>query len=166
MLLDDLAKKNSKWLKMAFNLCGCYDLAADMVQNMYLEMYDINEKSPRDSYEDAFIWGVMYTTMMDNHRKSKRKFRGTQVGLECVKELADESNTFELEDEDLKLLERSKELRYLYRYYLEKSHDYSLREIAEINNVNYGKVYRKLKEAREHILKDDIHKYKNKRNKR
>ena len=164
-MLEQLSKKNNKWLKMAYNLCGCYDLAGDMVQDMYIEIYEKHQKNPREKYEDAFIWGVMYTTMMDNQRKKVRKFRGKNVGLDCIKELVSIEKEFEVDDPDLELLERAKELRYLYRYYLIKSYDTSIRDIAKENKVNYGKVYRKLKEAREYILEEDIHKYKNRRNK-
>lgn len=165
-MLEKLAEKNSKWLSMAIKLCGCEIKAKDMVQDMYIKVYELNQIDKAESYKDTFIWGVMYSTMLDDYRKKQRKFRGQNVSLDYVKELQENNEAFELDDDDLNLLNRAKELRYLYRYYLEKNYDHSIRTIAEINNVNYGKVHRKLKAAREHILKDDFHKYKNKRKKR
>ena len=164
-MLDDLAKKHSKWMSMALKLCGCKDKAQDMVQDMYLEMHKLHEDNPKESYKDAFVWGVMYSTMIDECRKKVRKYKGTQVSLDCVGEIAENNEAFELSDEDLKLLSRAKELRYLTRYYLEKSYDHSLRGLAELNGAKYWDINRKLKEGREHILKDRINEYKNARNK-
>ena len=162
-MLEQLAKKNKKWQKMAYNLCGDYELAGDLVQDMYLRMYDISQKHPDKEIKDTYVWVVLTTLLNDRYRQgSKYKM----VELDSVLNKPDNQKQFELDDEDLKLLEKSKELRYIYRYYLEKNYDFSIRDIAEINDVNYGKVYRKLKEAREHILGDDIDKYNNKRYKR
>ena len=99
-------------------------------------------------------------------RYLQRSEKYKEVSLDIIKDLPEDVNLFEVDDRDLELLDRSKELRYLYRYYLEQSYDKSLRELAEHNNVGYWIVNRRLEEARKHILKDDIHLYKNKRNKR
>lgn len=162
-MLEQLSKKNSKWLSMALKICGDIQLSKDLVQDMYIKIYDLNEDKPIKEIKDAFIWGMLRGMFIDKCRKDSRV---KIVGLDSIFNMEDKLSSFELDDEDLKLLDRSKELRYLYRYYLEKNYDYSIRTIAEINNVNYGKVHRKLKVAREHILKDDFHKYKNKRKKR
>lgn len=163
MILEELSKKNKKWLKMAYNLCGDYDLASELVQDMYLKIYDISQRHPEKELKDTYVWVVLTTLLNDRYRSSQKN---KMVSLEHIKNKPTNDFKFELDDEDLKIIEKSKELRYLYRYYLEKNYDYSIREIADINNVNYGKVYLRLKHAREHILGDDIHKYKNKRRKR
>jgi len=163
MLLDDLAKNNKKHLKMAYNLCGCYGLSGDLVNDTYLKIYDMNEKSPIKEVKDTYVWVVMCNLLNDRHRKNS-KYK--MVTLDCMLNSPDNSQPFELSDEDLKYLSRAKELRYLTRYYIEKSYDHSLRRLAELNGAKYWDVHRKLKEGREHILKDEIHRYKNKRNKR
>ena len=97
--------------------------------------------------------------MIDDYRKKNRQFRGTQVGLDSIKELADVNESFEFDDEQLKLMTLARDFRYLHRLWMERSYDYSLREIAEMGGVNYGEVYRVLREMREHILKEDINEY-------
>ena len=162
MLLDELSKKNSKWLKMAYNLCGDYDLAGDLVQDMYLRLYDISQKFPEKEIKETYVWVVLCSLLNDRHRKnSKYKL----VPLDCILNNPDNNQPFELSDEDLKYLSRAKELRYLTRYYIEKSYDHSLRGLAELNGAKYWDINRKLNEGRKHILKDEIHLYSNKRNK-
>ena len=162
-MLEELAKKNSKWLSMALKLCGNKQLSKDVVQDMYIRMYDISLKFPDKEIKDTYVWVVICTLLNDIHRKNS-KYK--MVSLDCVMNKHDTNEPFELSDEDLLLLSRANELRYLTRYYIEKSYDHSLRGLAELNGAKYWDINRKLKEGREHILKDRIDEYKNKRNKR
>ena len=44
--IKEVAEHNSKWLKLAEDMCGDYDLAQDLVQNMYINLMEyekINE---------------------------------------------------------------------------------------------------------------------------
>ena len=148
---------------MAYGICKNYDQAGDLVQEMYLRLYDIMLKHPEKELKETYVWVVMCNIQKT---KWKRSEKYKEVSLDIIKDLPEDVNLFEVDDRDLELLDRSKELRYLYRYYLEQSYDKSLRELAEHNNVGYWIVNRRLEEARKHILKDDIHLYKNKRNKR
>jgi len=148
-MLQKLSVKNNKWLKMAFNICGDYDLAGDLVQKMYIKIHCLNESEQIEDIKDAFVWGVIRSIFIDSCRKESKVIN---VPLNNIKELADDYNTFEPDDSDLKILDKSKELRYLYRFYLEESYNKSLRKIAEDNKVNYGKVYRSIKQSKKHIL--------------
>jgi DNA-directed RNA polymerase specialized sigma24 family protein len=161
-MLQELSKKNKKWLKMAYNLCGCYDLAGDLVQDMYLKMYDANERKPFTEIKDGLIWGVLRGLFIDKCRNDDRY---KLVSLDAVLNNPDNNQPFEVDDKELMYLSRAKQLRYLSRYYLEKSYDHSLRGLAELNGAKYWDVNRKLQEGRKHILKDEIHLYSNKRNK-
>ena len=162
-MLEQLAKKNNKWLKMAFNLCGNYNLSADLVQDMYIRMYDISKRHPDKEIKDTYVWVVLTTLLNDRYRRhSKYK----NVSLDNVLNKPDNIKQFELDDKSLELMNLAKDFRYLHRYWLTLSYDYSIREIADISGVNYGEVYRTLRLMREHILKDDISEYDRKVKKR
>lgn len=161
-ILSELVLKEKKWLRMAYGLSGDYNLSKDLVQDMYLKVFDIKEGLPNKEIKDAYIWGVLRSNFIDTVRKTK-DFKFTPLHYANDLKSIDKQNEFD--DEDLELLEKSKELRYIYRYYLESNYDKSIREIASENKVSSFKIFSDLKKAREHILGDNIHKYINKRNK-
>ena len=39
-MLEKLAKRNDDWRNLAYRICGDYDLAQDLVQQMYLKLKD------------------------------------------------------------------------------------------------------------------------------
>ena len=39
-MLEKLAKRNDDWRNLAYRVCGDYDLAQDLVQQMYLKLKD------------------------------------------------------------------------------------------------------------------------------
>jgi DNA-directed RNA polymerase specialized sigma24 family protein len=163
-MLEELSKKNKKWLSMAYNLCKDYDYARDIVQDMYLKIYDINQKYPEKEIKDVYVWTVMYNIIKENYRLNS-KYR--VVSLDYALNVAIKENLFELDDESLLLLNRADNLRALYRECLTHNYDKSIREIEHFSGVNYGYVYRALKKSRKEILGDRYEKeYKNKRNKR
>jgi DNA-directed RNA polymerase specialized sigma24 family protein len=163
-MLDELAKKNNKWLSMAYNLCKDYDYAKDIVQDMYLKIYDINQKYPEKEIKDVYVWTVMYNIIKENYRLNSKY---QVVSLDYALNVAIKDNVFELDDESLLLLNRADNLRALYRECLTHNYDKSIREIEHFSGVNYGYVYRALKKSRKEILGDRYEKeYKNKRNKR
>jgi DNA-directed RNA polymerase specialized sigma24 family protein len=163
-MLEELSKKNKKWLSMAYNLCKDYDYARDIVQDMYLKIYDINQKYPEKEIKDVYVWAVLCNIIKENQRVNN----GFKiVSLDCILDVAIKENVFELDDESLLLLNRADNLRALYRECLIHNYDKSIREIEQFSGVNYGYWHRVLKKGRKEILGDRYDKeYKNKRNKR
>lgn len=160
-MLEQISKNDKKWRNIALKICGNKFDADDLVNQMYLKVYDAFEKRPDMVMLDSYVYRILVNTFILNKKQDRKdKNISDYINYDFTEE------HFEIDDEQLKLIEKSKELRYLYRGYLEQSYDKSLRQIAKDNNSNYGYVYRELKKAREHILGADIDKYKNKRNKR
>ena len=162
-MLEQLSKKHDKWINMAFKLCKDSDYAQDMVQDMYLKMYDIGQKNPEAELRDVYVWVVMYTALKDKYRASSRI---ESVPIEEALHLAMEDNSIEFDDKDLLYLSRAKEFRYLDRGLLLESYNKSLREIEKEFDINYGYIHRVLDKTRRLILRDDYDNlYRNKRNK-
>jgi len=43
-MLDELSKNNEQWLKIAYQLCKDKDTAKDLVQDMYLKLYQLEKE--------------------------------------------------------------------------------------------------------------------------
>ena len=163
-MLEQLAKKDKKWLNMAFKICKDHDYARDVVQEMYLKVYDMLQKEPNKEIKEVYIFVIILNIIKDEW---KRKEKNQQVELKHILNMAVQNNTFELDDESLLLIQKAGKLRALYRECLIHSYDKSLREIEEFSGVNYGYAYRAQKKARQEILGDRYEtEYNNKRNKR
>ena len=64
-MLEKLAKRNDDWRNLAYRICGDYDLAQDLVQDMYLKLEKSNFKS------DWFVINTMRNLYVDKIRKNK-----------------------------------------------------------------------------------------------
>ena len=160
-MLEQLAKKQDKWVKMALSLCQDVDQANDIVQEMYIKMYDISQKNPETKVRDVYVWVVMYNMVKDDYNLQQKY---TQVPIEFALNIAIEDETIEFDDTELMYLNRAKEFRYLDRGLLLENYDKSLRTIQKEFDINYGFVYKTLEKTRKLILRDKHDElYKNKR---
>jgi len=163
IMLETLAKKHSKWLNMAFKLCQDHEQSKDVVQEMYIKMYDINNSNKALEIRDVYVWVVIRNIIISNYNeKQKHKM----IPLDCLFNVEDSSSNFDygLDDKELLFLNRAKEFRYLSRGLLELNYEKGLRQIETETGINYGYVFRTLEKVRKLILREDYEKlYKNKR---
>tara|TARA_R110002096_G_scaffold47085_2_gene125966 strand:+ start:2880 stop:3401 length:522 start_codon:yes stop_codon:yes gene_type:complete len=160
-MLEELSKKNKKWLKMAFNLCQDYDYAQEMVQEMYLKIYDHHIKNPDKIIKDVYVWVVMYNILKDKYKNSQNYI---QVNLESALHIAVEDGSVEFDDIQQMYLNRANEFRYLDRGLLQESYDTGLRAIADIINMSHYYVYKRLEKTRKLILREDYDELYNNKN--
>jgi DNA-directed RNA polymerase specialized sigma24 family protein len=59
MILDELAKKDAQWRKMAFQICKDKDLADELVQEMYLKLYQ-NTNLIKEGYIYTVLRNLFY----------------------------------------------------------------------------------------------------------
>jgi len=59
MILAELAKKDAQWRKMAFQICKDKDLADELVQEMYLKLYN-NTNLIKDGYIYTVLRNLFY----------------------------------------------------------------------------------------------------------
>jgi len=59
MILEELAKKDAQWRKMAFQICKDKDLADELVQEMYLKLYN-NTNLIKDGYIYTVLRNLFY----------------------------------------------------------------------------------------------------------
>ena len=156
-MLKELASKDQQWKRIALVICKCPDAANELVQEMYLKVYDV--KLCTDKQTKSYISRIMLNLYRDKLKKTNNTIR---LG-----------EGFDIPDEHVQKGYNDKELSYLVKTYdltedeknmLVSTYDNVLRDIAEDNDTSTNKVFRKLKEVRTRILGDDFDKeYKNRR---
>jgi len=153
-MLEELAKKDEYWRKVANNICKDKMLADDLVNDMYLKLHDFEKQ-----INDFYVIIVIRNLFLDYVKKSKQK-----VSLDLFFNLSSNNEVLELNDYETGLLEDCNKLSYLQLGLLSESYDLSIREIADkYKFIDYGLIYRELDKARKKVLGNDIDLYKNKR---
>jgi RNA polymerase sigma factor (sigma-70 family) len=132
-VLEVLSKKDDYWRKIALKICKDKYLADDLVNDMYLKLYN-NEKANSDWYVIIVIRNLFLDSL-----KQRREISIDEV---TIKET---HNHFEIDDNELELI---KGLKWWERELLELSYDHSLRELGEKLNINYAFIYRTIKRVR------------------
>jgi DNA-directed RNA polymerase specialized sigma24 family protein len=66
MILEELAKKDAQWRKMAFQICKDKDLADELVQEMYLKLYQNT-----NLIKDGYIYTVLRNLFYDYAKQQK-----------------------------------------------------------------------------------------------
>jgi len=132
-VLEVLSKKDDYWRKIALKICKDRYLADDLVNDMYLKLYN-NEKANSDWYVIIVIRNLFLDSL-----KQRREISIDEV---TIKET---HNHFEIDDNELELI---KGLKWWERELLELSYDHSLRELGEKLNINYAFIYRTIKRVR------------------
>ncbi len=77
-MLDKLAENHKKWIAIAYNMCKCKDKANDIVQDMYIKMYELNKKNP---FQALKILKMAQMEMEDAYVKKRHRSSKKQKGL-------------------------------------------------------------------------------------
>jgi DNA-directed RNA polymerase specialized sigma24 family protein len=158
-VLEELAKQDKRWRAAAYNICGDKDLADDLVQDMYLKVYDYNYTKRKS----ALIYRIIKTTFFD-HCKLKSK----EIPFEILDYQICTNVNYGADDDEAKILESFSKLQWRQQELIEESYTKSLREIQkDFPMINYAYAYRQINEGMKSIFGEDFKKqYNNTRNKR
>ena len=143
MMLDRLVKDNDLWLEFAKKTCKDYDLACDIVQEMYLYFSDKDIE-----YNKSYIYSKIFHLFIDYCRKESRV---TKVSIEKFHFLEDKGVKFEPNDEESEMLRKYYELNWVQRELIEKHYieGMSLRQIQEeFPLIKYGYAFRIITDAK------------------
>ncbi|CAB4153368.1 sigma70-ECF, RNA polymerase sigma factor, sigma-70 family [uncultured Caudovirales phage] len=162
--LEKLAKNHKQWVSIAKSF-GAGELSEDVVQDMYLKVY--NNKHTKD-ISSAYIWLTLRSVYIDKVRIDNRM---QKVNLEDVKGLVSEQID-ELEFQSFtKINTKIEAVKYKTHYsdviilnnYFEKG--LSMRKIAAKYNIAPSTVFRSIKKTKEKIrleIGEDFEDYLNK----
>jgi len=141
-MLEQLAKKDNLWRKIALTICKDKYLADDLVQDMYLKLAD-NKKQINDFYVIITIRNLF----IDYCRESKRFIDITEsTGTTFYNE--------GLTDEEQNIINIANKLDFWKLELLDMSQEHSLRDLEERYNINYGFIYRTIKESKSYIWQE------------
>lgn len=152
-MIEQLALKDTFWRKTALIICKDSMLADDLVQEMYLKLYECKKE-----INDFYVIITIKNLFLDHIKKNNT------ICIDNFFNLAENNNDFEVDDYELSIIKDCERLPYLQNGLLKESYDLSIREISEkYQHINYGLIYRELDKARKTVLGNDIDLYKNKR---
>ena len=158
-MLEELAKKDSKWREIALKICKSKDLADEIVNRMYLRLYDRNPD--KDKLTDYYVVATIRNLFIDHCKERKH------VSIESLYYLEDEQTDKTFNDEELSLIVKaSKDLKWWQQQLLVESYDKSLRQIQKEFNINYQFVRRHTEKSRKIVLGKDYKPKKSKNGKR
>ena len=149
-MLEKLSKRNEEWRNLAYRICGNYDHAQDLVQQMYLKLADYKRVN------DAMVAITIKNLWLDLLKKKNR-----EVGIDSFHSLPYGENTFEPSDKQIEYLNRFDDLPMVQKELIQESFDKSTREIGREFNINYCYVHRQIHKGLKKILKEDYKEYKN-----
>jgi len=149
-MLERLSKRNDEWRNLAYRICGNYDHAQDLVQQMYLKLADYKRVN------DAMVAITIKNLWLDLLKKKNR-----EVGIDSFHSLPYGENTFEPSDKQIEYLNRFDDLPMVQKELIQESFDKSTREIGREFNINYCYVHRQIHKGLKNILKENYKEYKN-----
>jgi DNA-directed RNA polymerase specialized sigma24 family protein len=157
-VLEELAKQDKRWRAAAYNISGCKELTDDLVQDMYIKIYDYNYTEIKPS----LIYKIIKNLFID-YCKAKK-----EIPFETIDYYASTQVNYGADDNEKKILESFSKLQWRQQELIEESYTKSLREIQkDFPMINYAYAYRQINEGMKSIFGEDFKKqYNNTRNKR
>lgn len=143
-MLEKLAENNKKWLQIAYNLCRCKESANDIVQDMYIKMFELNKE-----VDDAYIYFVIRSIFIESKRKQK-EYVHDSINIDKIRTLNEYSSETEFNSELKKqcLDNAYKKLDKHEKVIIHFSSNMGLREFARESGISISliqKTKRKLK---------------------
>ncbi len=152
-MIEQLALKDTLWRKIALKICKDKMLSDDLVNDMYLKLYDCKKE-----INDFYVIRTIRNLFLDYIKQNNN------VSIDLFYNFEEINTNFEPTDYELSIIQSCEKLPYLQNGLLKESYDLSIREIAtKYKYINYGLVARELDKARRTVLGNDIDLYKNKR---
>ena len=144
-MLEELAKKDKRWREVAFNICKCKDLADEIVNLMYLRIYDLNPDTEKLS--EWYIITKLRNLFLIHSKQVKH------ISIETLYYLTDEQTDSTRSDEEIQLIQIANNKRKWWeKQLLIESYDKSLRQIEKDFNINYQFVRRRTNKSRSIVL--------------
>lgn len=143
-MLEQLAKRDKDWRKMAYQICGDRMTADDLVQDMYLKFANYDKE-----VNDYYVFFAIRSIFLDGIKK--RKIEITSSELENIS-LKDEE--YSKEEDFLKelILKEVESLPYYEREILKiTTQEISQRELARQSEIPLPTIKKTIKETKQYL---------------
>jgi DNA-directed RNA polymerase specialized sigma24 family protein len=145
-MLEELAKRDKDWRKMAFHICKSHDTADDIVQDMYLKFANYNKK-----VNDFYIYFAIKSIWLDKLKDKKTK---TVELIDNFNIFADNYD-FELDEIKEITLTKVKQLPFFERELLKvTTQEMSQRELSRQTGINLLVIQKTVKKTKEQLWED------------
>jgi DNA-directed RNA polymerase specialized sigma24 family protein len=144
-VINELAKKDSKWREVALKICKDKSLADDLVNDMYLKVYDRQLTDINDSY----IYRIIYTSFIDHKRKTKKIIQLDDFSF--MEHITDDN----VLDFRMMITRALEELHIFDCEVLLHTHERSLRDNEDLLGIQFTKLHYWKKRALEKIEKTE-----------
>ena len=132
-MLEQLAKKDAYWRKIAFKICKDKMLADDLVGEMYLKLCNCT-KEINDFYVIVTIKNIFLSEIKAKKTVSIENFYNFTT-----------PEDFELDDNEKEVLDN---IYWVARDYIELNETMSLREMGKLLNTNHRFIHKIIKEEK------------------
>ena len=129
-MINELAKKDSYWRKVAYSICKDKMLADDLVSEMYLRLCDC-KKEINDFYVIVTIKNIFLQEIKNKKTVSIDNFYNFTT-----------PENYELDDNEQTVIDN---IYWVAKAYIEKNETMSLRQIAKELNTDYSYIFRVIK---------------------
>jgi len=146
MSLELISKKDHIWRAYALKLTGDKNTADDLVQDMYLKIYNV-----KADLNDSYIFTALRFIFYDKIKRKDILCFPEDWFFSEVKAL----ENFEIDDNQKCIIDRFEKLPFHQKQLIIESQNKSLRQIQKEFNINYGFVHRELKKARNKLFKNE-----------
>ena len=130
-MLEQLAKKDIYWRKIALKICNNKMLADDLVNDMYLALNNC-KKDINDFYVIVTIKNLFLQEIKNN--------KSTDLNDNLTTDAP-----FELDDQEKKIVDN---VYWVAKEYIEMNETMSVREIGKVLNTNYNFVHHTIKKEK------------------
>ena len=142
-MLEQLAKRDKDWRRMALQICGDKMTADDLVQDMYLKFANYDKE-----LNDYYIFFAIRSIHINNLKKAKVKIVTTEIENISLTDNEYCLFTDSLEDS---ILQKIKELPYFERETALVSQIISQREIARQSEIPFVTINQTIKKTKENL---------------
>jgi RNA polymerase sigma factor (sigma-70 family) len=145
-MLEELAKRDKDWRKMAFHICKSHDTADDIVQDMYLKFANYDKK-----VNDFYIYFAIKSIWLDRLKDKKTKT------VELIDNFNIFADTYDFELDEIKeiTLKKVKQLPFFERELLKvTTQEMSQRELSRQTGINLLVIQKTVKKTKEQLWED------------
>lgn len=145
-MLEELAKRDKDWRKMAFHICKSHDTADDIVQDMYLKFANYDKK-----VNDFYIYFAIKSIWLDKLKDKKTKT------VELINNCNTFADTYDFELDEIKeiTLKKVKQLPFFERELLKvTTQEMSQRELSRQTGINLLVIQKTVKKTKQQLWED------------
>lgn len=138
MYLEKLAKKQNYWINYINKFTNNEEVSKEIVQRMYIKMHNVQKE-----VDDWYVLRTLKNIYFDYLKKEN-----VTISLDTCYNIEDQTNTFEINDKQLQIINNFNKLDTKTKTYIKMSSENSLRQMGEDYNESYMNIYRTILKGR------------------